>query len=102
MRAALPPGPAASSAAALGPRDCAVSTTTAAAAHTASSASSAGRPPARGMATLRLRSDPEIRSWDLEIGALANAAGAHVATQLTCADAMPSVEELQRVMEDAA
>ena len=37
-----------------------------------------------------------------EIGALANAAGAHVATQLTCADAMPSREELQRFMEDAA
>ena len=37
-----------------------------------------------------------------KIGALANAAGAHVATKLTCADAMPSVEELQRVMEDAA
>ena len=37
-----------------------------------------------------------------EVGALANAAGAHVATKLTCADAMPSAEELQRVMEDAA
>lgn len=37
-----------------------------------------------------------------EMGALANAAGAHVATQLTCADAMPSLDELQRVMEDAA
>jgi 5-dehydro-2-deoxygluconokinase len=37
-----------------------------------------------------------------EIGALANAAGAHVATQLTCADAMPTREELQKVMEDAA
>lgn len=37
-----------------------------------------------------------------EIGALANAAGAHVATQLTCADAMPSMEELQRFMEEAA
>jgi len=37
-----------------------------------------------------------------EIGALANAAGAHVATKLTCADAMPSAEELQQVMEDAA
>ena len=37
-----------------------------------------------------------------EIGALANAAGAHVATKLTCADAMPSVEELQQVMEGAA
>lgn len=37
-----------------------------------------------------------------EIGALANAAGAHVATQLTCADAMPSLDELRQVMEDAA
>ena len=35
-------------------------------------------------------------------GALANAAGALVATQLTCADAMPSLDELHRVMEDAA
>jgi 5-dehydro-2-deoxygluconokinase len=35
-------------------------------------------------------------------GALANAAGAHVATQLTCADAMPSLDELHRVMEGAA
>lgn len=37
-----------------------------------------------------------------DIGALANAAGAHVATKLTCADAMPSLDELYRVMEDAA
>lgn len=37
-----------------------------------------------------------------DIGALANAAGAHVATKLTCADAMPSLDELHRVMEDAA
>lgn len=37
-----------------------------------------------------------------DMGALANAAGAHVATQLTCADAMPTREELQKVMEDAA
>ena len=37
-----------------------------------------------------------------EIGALANAAGAHVATKLTCADAMPSLDELHRVMEGAA
>jgi len=35
-------------------------------------------------------------------GALANAAGALVATQLTCADAMPNLDELHRVMEDAA
>ena len=35
-------------------------------------------------------------------GALANAAGALVATQLTCAYAMPSLDELHRVMEDAA
>jgi len=37
-----------------------------------------------------------------EIGFLANAAGAHVATQLTCADAMPSLQELRQVVEDAA
>jgi len=37
-----------------------------------------------------------------EMGALANAAGAHVASQLTCADAMPSLEELQAVMEETA
>ena len=37
-----------------------------------------------------------------DIGALANAAGAHVATKLTCADAMPSLDELHRVMEGAA
>ena len=44
-----------------------------------------------------------LKGLSLEkIGALANAAGAHVATKLTCADAMPSLEELQRVMEDAA
>jgi len=44
-----------------------------------------------------------LKGLSLEkIGALANAAGAHVATKLTCADAMPSVEELQQVMEGAA
>ena len=37
-----------------------------------------------------------------EMGALANAAGAHVASQLTCADAMPSLEGLQAVMEETA
>ena len=37
-----------------------------------------------------------------DIGALANAAGAHVATQLTCADAMPTKSELLRVLEEAA
>ena len=44
-----------------------------------------------------------LKGLDLEaIGALANAAGAHVATQLTCADAMPSQDELQSVMEETA
>jgi len=37
-----------------------------------------------------------------EIGKLANAAGAHVATQLTCADAMPTRSELQDIMGEAA
>jgi 5-dehydro-2-deoxygluconokinase len=37
-----------------------------------------------------------------DMGALANAAGAHVASQLTCADAMPTRDELHKVMEDAA
>lgn len=36
-----------------------------------------------------------------DIGTLANAAGAYVATKLTCADAMPSLDELHRVMEGA-
>ncbi len=36
-----------------------------------------------------------LSGWDLPAAArLANAAGAYVATKLTCADAMPSVEEL--------
>lgn len=37
-----------------------------------------------------------------EIGTLANAAGALVATQLTCADAMPTLDELEKVVEEAA
>jgi len=37
-----------------------------------------------------------------DMGALANAAGAHVATKLTCADAMPRRDELRKFMEDAA
>jgi 5-dehydro-2-deoxygluconokinase len=35
-----------------------------------------------------------------EIGALANAAGAHVATQLTCADAMPTEQVLRSFISD--
>jgi len=44
-----------------------------------------------------------LEDLDLQnIGAIANAAGAHVATKLTCADAMPGREELRKFMEDAA
>jgi 5-dehydro-2-deoxygluconokinase len=44
-----------------------------------------------------------LEGLDLEdIGALANAAGAHVATKLTCADAMPSKDELHQIVKDAA
>lgn len=40
-----------------------------------------------------------LAGWDLErIGAFANGAGAYVATQLTCADAMPSTELVDRIV----
>ena len=37
-----------------------------------------------------------------DMGRLANAAGAHVATQLTCADAMPTLGELSTMIGEAA
>lgn len=37
-----------------------------------------------------------------EIGSLANAAGAHVAGQLTCSDAMPTLSELHSALSDSA
>ncbi len=44
-----------------------------------------------------------LQGWDLEkMGQVANAAGAHVASQLTCADAMPTLPELMKTMEGAA
>lgn len=44
-----------------------------------------------------------IQGWDLErIGAFANAAGALVATKLTCADAMPTIVELEKTLRGAA
>ena len=44
-----------------------------------------------------------INDWDLEkIGTFANAAGALVATRLTCADAMPTVAELEKMLAGAA
>ena len=40
-----------------------------------------------------------LSEWDLErIGEFANAAGALVATRLTCADAMPTVAELETMI----
>jgi 5-dehydro-2-deoxygluconokinase len=42
-----------------------------------------------------------INGWDIAtIGEHANAAGAYVATQLTCADAMPDIEQLTSFMND--
>jgi 5-dehydro-2-deoxygluconokinase len=44
-----------------------------------------------------------INGWDIAtIGEHANAAGAYVATQLTCADAMPDIEQLTSFMNDPA
>lgn len=44
-----------------------------------------------------------LAGWELEkIGTFANAAGALVATRLTCADAMPTVLELEKMLEGAA
>jgi 5-dehydro-2-deoxygluconokinase len=44
-----------------------------------------------------------INDWDLEkIGTFANASGALVATRLTCADAMPTVSELEKMLAGAA
>lgn len=44
-----------------------------------------------------------IHGWDIAtIGEHANAAGAYVATQLTCADAMPDIEQLTSFMNDPA
>ena len=44
-----------------------------------------------------------FNDWDLEkIGTFANAAGALVATRLTCADAMPTVAELEKMLAGAA
>lgn len=44
-----------------------------------------------------------LNNWDLEkVGSFANAAGALVATRLTCADAMPSVSELFELQRGAA
>ena len=44
-----------------------------------------------------------INNWGLrQIGELANAAGAYVATQLTCADAMPSLATLESFKNDPA
>lgn len=40
-----------------------------------------------------------LSGWELErIGAFANGAGAYVATQLTCADAMPTTDMVERVV----
>jgi 5-dehydro-2-deoxygluconokinase len=44
-----------------------------------------------------------LHDWDLErIGRFASAAGALVSTRLTCADAMPTVNELKEMMGEAA
>lgn len=40
-----------------------------------------------------------LSEWTVpEIGMFANAAGAHVATKLTCADAMPTIDEVETMM----
>jgi 5-dehydro-2-deoxygluconokinase len=42
-----------------------------------------------------------LSDWDLERAIrLANAAGAYVASQLACADAMPTIEQLQALLEE--
>lgn len=44
-----------------------------------------------------------LSDWELEkMGSFANAAGALVATRLTCADAMPTVLEVEKMLEAAA
>jgi 5-dehydro-2-deoxygluconokinase len=44
-----------------------------------------------------------LAGWDLEkIGTFANVAGALVATRLTCADAMPTVSEIESMLQGAA
>jgi 5-dehydro-2-deoxygluconokinase len=44
-----------------------------------------------------------IQGWDLEqMGRFANAAGALVSTRLTCADAMPTLSELDLILEGAS
>lgn len=44
-----------------------------------------------------------LNDWDLEsMGRFASAAGAIVSSQLTCADAMPSVSEVTSLLQDAA
>jgi 5-dehydro-2-deoxygluconokinase len=44
-----------------------------------------------------------VNGWDVrKIGEYANAAGAYVATQLTCADAMPDIAQLTTFMNDPA
>lgn len=44
-----------------------------------------------------------VHDWDVRtIGEHANAAGAYVATQLTCADAMPDIAQLTAFMNDPA
>jgi 5-dehydro-2-deoxygluconokinase len=42
-----------------------------------------------------------LSGWDLEkIGAFANAAGAYLASELMCADAMPTLEILNKFIEE--
>ena len=44
-----------------------------------------------------------LAGWELEkIGSFANVAGALVATRLTCADAMPTVSEIESMLQGAA
>jgi 5-dehydro-2-deoxygluconokinase len=44
-----------------------------------------------------------LHEWDLDrIGRFASAAGALVSTRLTCADAMPTVDELDALMREPA
>ena len=41
-----------------------------------------------------------LSGWTVpEIGMFANAAGAYVATQLTCGDAMPTIDQVEALME---
>ena len=44
-----------------------------------------------------------LSGWTVpEIGMFANAAGAYVATQLTCSDAMPTIEQVEAMMAEGA